>query len=85
MTDRASRAVGRTGDEIQAVDRIMGSLVQVTLDSREQSQQVLDIVHQVDASVQGNVALVAQLSEASGGLRHQGDALKRSVGHFVVR
>ena len=85
MTDRASRAVGRTGDEIQAVDRIMGSLVQVTLDSREQSQQVLDIVHQVDASVQGNVVLVAQLSEASGGLRHQGDALKRSVGHFVVR
>ncbi|MDQ5896673.1 MAG: hypothetical protein QG612_759 [Pseudomonadota bacterium] len=85
MADRSSRAVDRTGEEIQSVDRIMGSLVQVTLDSRDQSQQVLDIVHEVDASVQGNVALVAQLSEASGGLRHQGDALKRSVGHFVVR
>lgn len=63
----------------------MASLVHVTLDSREQSQQVLDIVREVDGSVQANVALVGQLSEASGGLRHQGDALKRSVSHFVVR
>ncbi|NRT55605.1 methyl-accepting chemotaxis protein [Sphaerotilus uruguayifluvii] len=85
MAERAGRAVGRTDEEIHAVDRIMASLVHVTLDSREQSQQVLDIVREVDGSVQANVALVGQLSEASGGLRHQGDALKRSVSHFVVR
>lgn len=85
MTERAGQAVSHTDEEIQAVDRIMDDIVRLTRDSMTQAQEVLDIARDVEQSMLGNTRLVAQLSQASNALRHQGDSLRRSVNHFVLR
>ncbi len=85
MAERAGKAVAHTDDEIQAVDRIMTVLVGMTRQSMAQAQEVLQIVRDVEQSVGGNVQLVSQLADASNALRGQGDSLKRSVHHFVLR
>lgn len=46
---------------------------------------MLDIARDVEQSMTDNTRLVGQLSEASNALRHQGDSLRRSVNHFVLR
>ena len=61
-----------------------GDIVHLTREGMTQSQEVLRITRDVENTVGGNARLVAQLSDASGALRGQGDALKRSVHHFVL-
>lgn len=85
MTERAGQAVSRTDEGIHAVDRIMDDIVRLTRDSMAQAQEVLDIARDVEQSMVENTRLVGQLSEASNALRHQGDSLRRSVNHFVLR
>jgi methyl-accepting chemotaxis protein len=84
VAERLGDAVGHTDAQIQAVGLIMGDIVRLTREGMTQSQEVLRITRQVEESVGGNARLVEQLSSASGGLRNQGDALKRSVNHFVL-
>ena len=84
VTDRASETVRRTDELTQTVNRIMGDIVRLTRDGMTQAQEVLDITHQVEESVDDNARLVEQLSHASGDLRTQGDQLRRSVQHFVL-
>lgn len=84
MAERLAEAVRQTDEAIGAVDAIMADIVHLTREGMTQSQEVLHITREVESTVGGNARLVAQLSEASGALRGQGDALKRSVHHFVL-
>lgn len=84
MAERLGEAVRQTDEAIAAVDVIMGDIVHLTREGMTQSQEVLHITRDVENTVGGNARLVAQLSDASGALRGQGDALKRSVHHFVL-
>lgn len=83
MTDRAVEAVRQTDEKVDAVNRIMDEIVRLTRDSLLESQDVVRISRDVEEAAQGNARLVDQLSDASAGLRDQGDTLKRSVQHFV--
>ncbi|HPU50185.1 MAG TPA: methyl-accepting chemotaxis protein [Burkholderiaceae bacterium] len=83
MTDRAVEAVRQTDEKVEAVNRIMDEIVRLTRESLTESQDVVRISRDVEEAAQGNARLVDQLSDASAGLRDQGDTLKRSVQHFV--
>ncbi|MBI5257029.1 MAG: hypothetical protein HY855_11060 [Burkholderiales bacterium] len=82
VTERAGAAVRQADVEIEAVSRIMGEIVNLVHEGQTQSRDVLGITRDVEQAAGGNAKLVDQLSEASAGLRDQGDALKRSVRHF---
>ncbi len=84
MTDRAVQAVHETDEKVESVNRIMDEIVRLTRNSLSESQDVLRITQDVEEAASGNARLVEQLSVASDGLREQGDALKRSVQHFVL-
>ena len=83
MTERASEAVRHTDEKIEAIDRLMVDIVDLTRSAVRESNEVLGITRDVEQSADGNARLVAQLSDASAALRSQGDSLKRSVQHFV--
>ena len=83
MTDRAVEAVRLTDEKVESVNRIMDEIVRLTRASLTESQAVVRISRDVEEAAQGNARLVEQLSDASAGLRDQGDTLKRSVQHFV--
>jgi methyl-accepting chemotaxis protein len=84
LATRANTAVQQTDEQIQAVNALMADVVRLTRDGMQESQNVLGIARTVEASVSGNVQLIDQLSGAAGSLRDQGDALRRSVRHFVL-
>ncbi|HET7865228.1 MAG TPA: methyl-accepting chemotaxis protein [Burkholderiaceae bacterium] len=83
MTERASEAVRHTDEKIEAINRLMVDIVELTRSAVRESNEVLGITRDVEQSADGNARLVAQLSDASAALRSQGDSLKRSVQHFV--
>jgi methyl-accepting chemotaxis protein len=83
MAERASEAVHHTDEKIEAIDRLMVDIVDLTRSAVRESNEVLGITRDVEQSADGNARLVAQLSDASAALRSQGDSLKRSVQHFV--
>lgn len=83
MTERASEAVRHTDEKIEAINRLMEDIVELTRSAVRESNEVLGITRDVEQSADGNARLVAQLSDASAALRSQGDSLKRSVQHFV--
>jgi methyl-accepting chemotaxis protein len=85
MTERASEAVQTTDQKIEAVHRSMGDIVRQTERGMSESQQVMGITRQVEASIGGNAQLVDQLSNASAALRSQGETLRRSVQQFVLQ
>ena len=82
--ERVGEAVGRTDQEIESVNAIMGEIVSMVRDSQQQSHEVLGIAREVDDAAGGNARIVQQLSDASAGLRDQGDSLKRALQHFVT-
>lgn len=82
VAERAAAAVRQADAEIEAVNRIMGEIVDLVHDGQSRSREVLDITRDVEQAATGNARLVEQLSEASAGLRDQGDSLKRSVRHL---
>lgn len=82
VAERAATAVRQADAEIEAVNRIMGEIVDLVHDGQSRSREVLDITRDVEQAATGNARLVEQLSEASAGLRDQGDSLKRSVRHL---
>ena len=84
MTERTSDAVHTTDQRIEAVHRSMGDIVRKTERGMIESQQVMGLTRQVEASIGGNAQLVDQLSNASAALRSQGEALRRSVQMFVL-
>jgi methyl-accepting chemotaxis protein len=84
LTERASAAVGRTDEEVEAVGLIMDDIVRLVRDGLSQSREVIGIARDVEGAAGGNARLVRQLSEASAELRDQGDSLKRSVQYFVL-
>jgi methyl-accepting chemotaxis protein len=84
LATRANTAVQQTDEQIQAVNALMADVVRLTREGMQESQAVLGIARTVEAAVSGNVQLIDQLSGAAGSLRDQGDALRRSVRHFVL-
>jgi methyl-accepting chemotaxis protein len=84
MTERTSEAVHTTDQRIEAVHRSMGDIVRQTERGMHESQQVMSLTRQVEASIGGNAQLVDQLSNASAALRSQGETLRRSVQRFVL-
>jgi methyl-accepting chemotaxis protein len=85
MTERASDAVRSTDEKIDLVNQSMGDIVRQTQLGMDESQEVVSITRQVEASIGGNAQLVDQLSVASAALRSQGDVLRNSVQHFMTR
>ncbi len=84
MTERTSDAVHTTDQRIEAVHRSMGDIVRQTERGMLESQQVMGLTRQVEASIGGNAQLVDQLSNASAALRSQGETLRRSMQMFVL-
>jgi methyl-accepting chemotaxis protein len=84
MTERTSDAVHTTDQRIEAVHRSMGDIVRQTERGMLESQQVMVLTRQVEASIGGNAQLVDQLSNASAALRSQGETLRRSMQKFVL-
>lgn len=85
LADRASDAVHETDQKISAVNDLVRDVVRLTQGGMSDSQEVLSIARNLEASANGNAQVVDQLSDASSALRAQGDSLKRSVQHFVFR
>jgi len=85
LADRASDAVHETDQKISAVSDLVRDVVRLTQGGMSDSQEVLSIARNLEASANGNAQVVDQLSDASSALRAQGDSLKRSVQHFVFR
>jgi len=85
LADRASEAVHATDEKINAVNQLVGQVVKLTQASMIDSQGVLGIARDLEASASGNTQVVDQLTDAAAALRLQGESLKRSVQHFVFR
>jgi methyl-accepting chemotaxis protein len=85
MTENASEALQRTDERIESVSASLQGIVQQTRGGLTESQDVVSITREVEESVGGNTQLVEQLSNASSALRDQGEMLRRSVQHFLVR
>ena len=84
MTERTSEALHTTDRRIAAVHRSMGDIVRQNERGMSESQQVMGLTRQVEASIDGNAKLVDQLSNASTALRGQGETLRRSVQMFAL-
>ena len=83
LTERAGEAVHTTDQRIEAVQRSLGGVVRQTERGINESQRVMRLTRQVQASIGANAQLVDQLSNASAALRTQGETLRSSVQMFV--
>jgi methyl-accepting chemotaxis protein len=85
MSDRACHAVQRTAEGCQTLDVHMGTLLQLTRASHQQSMRVREIARDVVPATAEQDHLAQQLVDVCDALRQEGVALRLSLDHVTPR